>query len=171
MQRIHRHRRRLTSPVPLSKLINSNSRRWKIQALHRLEIIRRKWREVTGEYVATHVVPVRLVRKTLRIAAEDATWASEMTYLKSDLLERLQQVIPKGWIEDIHVVASEPLPSDLPDVQTTPALPPLTAEMEQKALELTSTALNANADPTLVAAIQRAILAALRRNDDRAEKE
>ncbi len=142
-----------------------------MQALHRIEIIRRKWREVTGEYVATHVVPVRLVRKTLRLAAEDAAWASEMTYLKSDLLERLQQVIPKGWIEDIHVVASEPLGSDLPHVQTTPALPPLTAEMEQKAFALTNTALNANADPTLVAAIQRAIIAALRRNDDRTEKE
>jgi hypothetical protein len=166
MPRIHRHRRRLTAPVPLNKLINGHTRRWKMQALHRVEVIRRKWREVAGEYVAIHVVPVRLVRKTLRLAAIDSTWASEMTYLKNELLERLQKVLPKGWVEEILVVSSEPLPPDLPELRSARTLSPPTSEMEQKALELTTITLDAGADPTLVAAIQRAMLAALRRNDD-----
>jgi Protein of unknown function (DUF721). len=142
-----------------------------MQALHRIEVIRRKWREVAGEYVAVHVVPVRLVRKTLRLAAEDSTWASEMTYLSSELLERLQQVIPKGWVEEILVVASEPLPSDLPELKPERTLPPPTSEMEQKALALTTITLDADADPTLVAAIQRAMLAALRRNDNNVKEQ
>ena len=136
-----------------------------MQSLHRLEFIRRKWREAAGEYVAAHVVPVRLVRKTLRLAAEDSTWASEMTYLVEELCARLQKLIPTGWVEEIRVVASEPLPPELPPtIMSALKLPPSTPEMEKKAHALTEITLDPGADPLLVAAIKRAVLAALRRD-------
>jgi hypothetical protein len=170
MQRFRHYRRRLIAPVPINKLINSQTRRWKIQALHRLEVIRRAWRQVAGEYVAAHVVPVRLVRKTLRLAAEDSTWASEISYLTSELLMRLQTLIPKGWVTDIRVVSSEPLPPEVPDLKPALKLPPATPDMTKKSLDLTEITLDHGVDPTLVTAIQRAVLAALRRSNARVEE-
>lgn len=159
-----RHRRKLKDPVPLNKLIHGHTKRWRIQALHRLEVIRRAWREIAGDYVAEHVHPVRLTRKTLRLATEDSAWASEVSYLTGDLLERIQKLVPEGWVTDIHVVTSEPLPTEATTIDSQVALPAPTPTMIEKTYELTRIALDPDADPELVALIQRAALVAIRRN-------
>lgn len=126
-------RSRRSTPSSLSEILNQQTRRWRIQHLQRFEVVRRKWVEAAGPYLASQVVPARLVRKTLRLVASDAVWLQQMTYLKETLLERLRKILPGPWVEDLKVVSGEPLPpNEFIARMPSPPLPEATDEMRRK---------------------------------------
>ena len=155
-----RRRKKYTKPARLSDLVGSHTRRWKLTALHRLEVIRRKWAAAAGEYVAKHAVPVRLVRKTLRVAVEDSSWAAEMAYLAGPIVERLQKMLKGDWVEEIRAVQVESIP-DSPAPAEEITLPEPTEEMRQRAEQ----AVAGITDDKLRESMRRAVLASLRRLD------
>ncbi len=158
--RRRRFRRRLPAPVRLGELIDRSARRWRFAALAKLEVIRARWPRAAGEYVAAHVAPVRLVRKTLRLAVDDASWASEMTYLAPAILERLKALLPGKWVEDLKVVLTEPMPPiepPEPGVEMAPEDQDMRDRAKRAAAELS--------DPDLASAVRRATVARLRRLD------
>ena len=106
------------------------------------------------------MVPVSLVRKTLRVAAEDSSWASEMTYLAGPILERLQKVLPGKWVLEIKTVLTEPMP-DLPPSPEEIKLRAPTEQMKNRV----SKATEGLEDPDLSSAVGNAMLASLRRID------
>ncbi len=116
--------------------------------------------------MAEHVVPVRLVRKTLRVVADDAAWINEMTYLVDSILERLQDLLPGKWVDKIQTVAGEPIPEEILRRPLLPArLAEITPEMRARAQAAAAQAKT----PALAATIERAMLATMRRIS--AEKE
>jgi hypothetical protein len=156
-----RFRKRLAKPVRLAELVDKRAKRWRFQHLGRMEVIRTRWKEAAGEFVARNVIPVRLVRKQLRLAVSDSSWASEMAYLKDEILERLLELLPKGWIKEIKVVTTEPFPAeDVLDTQEF-CLAPTTEDMHKKADQVASLV----SDPNLSQAIKRARISQLRRED------
>lgn len=157
----HRHRSRKDRPSRLSDLLGASARKWRMQHLHRLEVIRRRWIEAAGEYAARYLVPVRLVRKTLRVAVPDSAWASEATYLAGPILERLRALLPGGWVEEIKPVLTEPecpLPIPTPQVKLKEPTPRMQGRAELIVGHLPPGELRD--------AVRRAVLAALRRLDD-----
>jgi predicted nucleic acid-binding Zn ribbon protein len=48
-----------------------------------------RWTELVGEPVAAHVRPVKIDRGTLVVEVDDPAWATQMKFLESDLLNRL----------------------------------------------------------------------------------
>jgi hypothetical protein len=159
-----RRRKRGSRPARLSDLVSSHTRRWRLTALHRLEVIRRKWARAAGEYVARHTVPVRLVRKTLRVAVPDSGWASELVYLAGPILERLQGELRGAWVEEIKPVLVESIP-DSPAPAPEVKLPEPTQKMHERA----DRAVRDITDEDLRAAMRRAVLASLRRLDAEAD--
>ena len=133
--RNRRRRKKYSKPSRLSDVVGSHTRRWKLTALHRLEVIRRKWAAAAGEYVAKHTVPVRLVRKTLRVAVPDSSWSAEMAYLAGPILERLQKMLKGDWVHEIKPVLTESIPDSpppIPDIK----LPEPTEEMHRRGEKL-----------------------------------
>lgn len=159
-----RRRRKGSRPARLSDLVSSHTRRWRLTALHRLEVIRRKWARAAGEYVARHTIPVRLVRKTLRVAVPDSGWASELAYLAGPILERLQAELRGAWVEEIKPVLVESIP-DSPAPSPEVQLPEPTLKMHERA----DRAVEGIGDDELRAAVRRAVLASLRRLDAQAD--
>ncbi len=160
-------RRRRQAPAILSELVSAQSRRWRFQTLFRLEHIRQKWPQAAGEYVAQHVFPVRLIRKTLRVSVADASWGNEMSYLSATILERLQELIPAGWVEEIHVVAGGDF-APPPPVRKPVKLAEKTPAMAEKAKSVAK-----GLEPEIEDAFTRAMLTCLRRraaNPDEFEK-
>lgn len=155
-----RRRKKYTKPARLSDLVGSHTRRWKLTALHRLEVIRRKWAQAAGDYVARHAVPVRLVRKTLRVAVEDSSWAAELVYLAGPILERLQKLLKGDWVEQIRPVQVESIP-DSPAPPADIVLPEPTEDMQKHAEQ----AVAEIRDDKLRESMRRAVLASLRRLD------
>ena len=151
----------------MADLLGAQARRWKFQHLHRLERVRRVWPQAAGDYVARHVSPVKLYKGTLRLAVVDASWANELSYLAPEILERLRQLLPKGWVEELKVVQGEVLPPDAAgrDAQV-PQLPEASPAMQARAQELSEDI----ADENLAEAVRRARLASLRRLDAEGKK-
>ncbi len=108
---------RPTAPIKISDLINKQAKRLGLETMYRLETIRRCWPHVAGEYVARHVVPIRLIRKSLRVAVSDSTWLNEMIYLHESLLLNLREHLGTDWIREIKSVVAEKTPHDLFPIQ------------------------------------------------------
>lgn len=49
------------------------------------------WAEFVGEQVAPHVTPVRLEKRVLTVEVVDNAWATQMTFLESQLLTTLRE--------------------------------------------------------------------------------
>jgi hypothetical protein len=108
-QRKYRSKKRHYHPSPTSmnELMNKQINRFGIQGLYKLEIIRQLWPQAAGPYVARYATPIRLIRKSLRIATSDATWMTEMTYLAESILKRLQDLLPGNWVKELKIVTVE----------------------------------------------------------------
>jgi hypothetical protein len=156
-------RRKLKRPISISDLVGKQARRWRFVALHRLEVIRQKWPQAAGDYVARHVVPIRLVRRTLRLVAADSAWATEMTYLSDDILKRLQALLPGKWVDELQCVQGEPLPPGDPPAEPV-ELKEATDEMRRR-VEAVCDPIK---DPALGEVVRRAMLKSLRRLDVKA---
>jgi len=154
-RRLRKHRK---GPVAVADLVGASARRWRFQHLHRLEVLRGAWREAAGEFVARHVVPARLVRRTLRVVADDSSWVTEMAYLGPEILARLKEGLRGDWVDELKVVVgepAEPLPPPPPVFELPPASPAQAREAAALAADVQ--------EPQLRAAVERAALAWLRR--------
>jgi len=155
-----RYRKKLKAPIRLADLISSRTKRWRVQKLKRLEIIRQKWVQAAGDFVAKHAVPVRLVRKTLRVGVDDSSWVNEMSYLTDTILQRLQELLPGKWVDEIQTVVVESLTETESAKDTRPPvmLSEATDEMNQRVNDALK-----DVKPGLATVIKRAMLTSLRR--------
>lgn len=49
-----------------------------------------RWQELVGEQVAAHCRPLKLDGGTLVVEVDDPTWATQMKFLQSEVIERLR---------------------------------------------------------------------------------
>ena len=67
-----------------------------------------RWNEVVGPQVAAHTEPLSLVQGALVIGVDDPAWASQLRYLGSDILRRLEEVAGAGLASRIEVRVRPP---------------------------------------------------------------
>ncbi len=48
-----------------------------------------RWDALVGERMAAHVQPVSLRRGRLVVSVDDPAWASQLTWIENDVIERL----------------------------------------------------------------------------------
>lgn len=101
----------------------------KIVPADQLELtrIRGTWPEVARGQLRTVAWPTTLRDGTLTLAVLDNQWLHELSYLRHDLLRRLQQRCPRAGIADLRLrVGQVHVPPDLgepPEAPPPPALP------------------------------------------------
>ena len=61
------------------------------------------WDQLIGAQVAAHARPLSLVRGVLTIGVDEPGWATQLTYLESNLLSRISAVLGEGRVTRIHV--------------------------------------------------------------------
>ncbi|MGH9280469.1 MAG: DciA family protein [Acidimicrobiales bacterium] len=62
-----------------------------------------RWEEIVGPAVAAHSWPVSLARGVLTIGVDEPGWATQLTYLETDLRRRLDEVAGAGAVERVRV--------------------------------------------------------------------
>jgi len=60
-----------------------------------------RWSEVVGEAVSHHAAPTRLEREVLHVQVENSVWASELSFLKPDILRKLDEILGSGKVKDV----------------------------------------------------------------------
>lgn len=68
-----------------------------------LDTVFRRWPEIVGEDVAAHARPVAIDGDTLTVEAEDPTWASELRWLRNEVVARVAEVAGSDRISRVEV--------------------------------------------------------------------
>lgn len=83
--------------------------------------LRRDWASVVGEPVASNTWPDQIRYKKLYLLVHNSVWMHQLTFLKPDLLKKLNTVAGEGLVTDIVLRVGE-IPSREVDSGTTPAI-------------------------------------------------
>ena len=63
-----------------------------------------RWVEIAGAQMAAHTEPVRLHGGVLVVRAESPTWATQVSYLSGELVERANAVLGEGQVHRVVLV-------------------------------------------------------------------
>ena len=107
-------------------------------------LLPQKWVQIAGEAIARNARPVKIEKKKLYLSVSNAAWMNELTYLKDELIEKINSMAHGELIEDISMrVGRNKLPqSEQPPIDKPAAVAeelPLPVEEElRKAEEISS---------------------------------
>jgi len=66
-------------------------------------LLPQRWAEIAGEAIARNARPVKIEKKKLFLTVSNAAWMSELSYLKADLIEKINSMAGGSFIEDISM--------------------------------------------------------------------
>ncbi|MCD6098843.1 DUF721 domain-containing protein [bacterium] len=61
------------------------------------------WDDVVGEQVSRHAVPIKIEKGVLFVHCESASWRQEISFLKPDLIKKLNKHLGKKLVNDIVI--------------------------------------------------------------------
>lgn len=84
-----------------------------------------RWQGLFGDSIAAHARPARWEKGTLIVRVEHSGWMQELSFLKAQMTERLQQEFPASGIKAIRFELGElpPLPPRLERQLPLPSIP------------------------------------------------
>lgn len=62
-----------------------------------------RWPEIVGASIATNAEPTSLRNGVLRVRATSPTWATELTYLATEILHRANEVVGRDIVREVRV--------------------------------------------------------------------
>ncbi len=65
-------------------------------------VLEARWNEVVGEAIASHTHPEEIRFDTLTIRVDSAVWLHELSFLKKTLIEKINRILGKTGIRNIH---------------------------------------------------------------------
>jgi hypothetical protein len=138
-------------PVPFQDLVAPLfQERGRAQHLT-LTVIRRHWEEVVGPDLARKTHPLRVRRGVLWVAAPDSSWAYQLQFMRTEILQRLEGALGSSDVREVRFKeAPLPAPADAPR-------PPAPAEPDPLPDERLVRAAEAIADPALRALFVRSL--------------
>lgn len=88
------------SPVGdvLERVFNKLSLDKKIKEMKALNL----WEEVTGEKISRHSFPLFVRKGNLFVKVDSSGWLTQLTYLKNEIISRLNQRLGGGSIKNIY---------------------------------------------------------------------
>ena len=60
------------------------------------------WSKEVGEKISNHTVPERLVKCKLYVKVDNNVWMNQLTFLKKDIINKLNKAIGEDLIKDIY---------------------------------------------------------------------
>lgn len=93
----------MSSPESLGQIIARGGAPSPRRKKQRLELLRGNWRHIAGERAWQHSRPTRLSRGILTVAADGASWASELSIQAGSLLEKIEVIVGRGVVQRIRV--------------------------------------------------------------------
>ncbi len=63
-----------------------------------------EWPDLVGEGLAARARPAAIRQRTLVVAVDDPAWATQLRWITSSVLERLNQAIPTACFDAIDIV-------------------------------------------------------------------
>ncbi len=93
----------VTGPQPLREVLDRWTRGAGIGAAVTATTVFERWADLVGDVVAAHVRPVELRGGVLVVEVADHAWASQLRWLRADLLAALARELGPGEVVDLVV--------------------------------------------------------------------
>jgi predicted nucleic acid-binding Zn ribbon protein len=97
--------------------------------------LRRRWRDIVGEPMASHTWPAQIRFKKLYLIVRNPVWLQQLTFLKPALLTKLQTEFGTESVTDIAFRVGE-IPDETEASPTSLATDPGSTQSEQSQAEL-----------------------------------
>ena len=91
------------APVPLGDALERLLGSMDAPPADLLSTVFQRWEEVVGPEAARHCRPAAIEEERLVVLASDATWASEVQWLASAVLARINEMSTAGRLESLTV--------------------------------------------------------------------
>lgn len=88
---------------PLKELVDKMLRSYGLgDRLDEMSLVK-SWEEIVGKMIAKHTKEIYFNKGTLFVQLDSSTLRQELSYVKSDLIERLNDKAGKIMVKDIHL--------------------------------------------------------------------
>ncbi len=124
-------RRKKRDPVGVADVIFGALRKQGLTDQARRLAIHMSWDKAVGPEVAARTSPESFRRGVLLVRAINPTWQNELTYLKRELIAKLNAELGEGTVQDIKIVSGH-LPPPPPPAPPKP-LPPVRPDERARA--------------------------------------
>lgn len=89
-------------PQPVGKLLDEMLQRRKLSKPLRIFEIQRQWSSLVGASTAGRSWPTSLREGVLTVHVADSAWIQELTYLKAQILAKIQTVVPADAVTELR---------------------------------------------------------------------
>jgi len=166
-----RPKRPKSHPLPVGKVLGDLLRRRNLTEPLRIFELQRRWPSLVGAAAAARTWPTSLRQGLLVIHVADSTWVQELTYLKAELLTKIQSALTPEAVTEVRFYVREGASSPQPELPTgpdtesaeDPTQRPLAPEVSA-ALDAFENDLDQIQDPDLRRSIRRAFVEHLLRS-------
>ena len=94
--------RKIPSPfTPLSAAVEHFIRNRGLEGKLREHHLHNQWDEIVGEPISSHTRPDTIRFGTLHVLVDNSAWLQQLTFLKPELMRKVESHIGKGIIKDI----------------------------------------------------------------------
>jgi len=90
-------------PVPLRRILERLLEGMGSPRIDDTKMIIDQWSEIVGPRLAERIEAVAVRGSELLVAVNDPAWASQVTWLETQLLERIESIVGPGRITSVRV--------------------------------------------------------------------
>lgn len=152
----------MKKPAAITPILKSMSKNLGIEKEMLLYRLKKNWSDFVGHTLALHTAPERLKFKTLTLRVDGPTWMHELSFLKRDMIKKINTQIGKNLIQTLHLKIGSISLQDEPkrNHQKTPA-----KALSARAKAVLQEALSGMEDSSLKEAIKQAMERHLRKKE------
>jgi len=88
-------------PMSMRDILKELCHRWGIERRLKEYEVMSKWAEVVGHRIADEAQPTGVERGKLFVRVESSAWRNELTFMKTDIITRLNRIVGTSVIHDI----------------------------------------------------------------------
>lgn len=96
-----------SKPVALQALIHDLCRRWGIERKVKEYQALAMWPDIVGARIAERARPLGIQKGKLFLSVESASWRSELTYLKQDIIKKVNRSAGMKIVQEIICCADK----------------------------------------------------------------
>jgi|GEM_PF-893095 len=123
--------------VPIGEVLGSKFLGGRLSSLTSEYKIISLWRELVGKSLAKRTMPYRIFRGTLVVNVQSSSLSSQLYFLKSEIIKKINKILGRGVVEDIkfqvknlkdNIFLENKNQNDMPKEFFSGEVPPLNAE-------------------------------------------
>ncbi|NOY84367.1 MAG: DUF721 domain-containing protein [Nitrospirae bacterium] len=108
----------MKEPAAISPILKTMNRKLGLEKEMIFYRLKKEWPTFVGQTLSEHTRPERLKFKMLTLSVDGPTWMHELTFLKKDIIKKINTRLGKNLIQTLHLKIGILPSQDLPKKHT-----------------------------------------------------